>query len=226
MRAASRCTAPMKAPSPPPTMPSRMRRPSAASLRPSIAMAILPSAQAERALDLLLVDRAGGEVVERLVGHADDVLLDKLGALARAVLGMLQGALPFQHRPGGISVLGELGENAAEIDMAVAERAEAPGAIDPGGIARIDALPAGRIELGVLGVEGLDALVIDVDEGEVVELLQHIVRGIVEDVAALVALQRIEEPLEGRAVENVLARMDLVGDDIRSEEHTSELQSH
>ena len=37
-------------------------------------------------------------------------------------------------------------------------------------------------------------------------------RGIVKDVAALVAFQRIEKALEGRAVEYVLAGMDLEGD--------------
>ena len=105
-----------------------------------------------------------------------------------------------------------LGEDAAEIDLSVAERTEAARALDPGRIAAIDALPPGRIELGVLDVKRLDALVIDVDEGEIVELLQHEMRGIVEDVAALVALQRLQEPLEGRAVENVLARMNFIGD--------------
>ena len=61
-------------------------------------------------------------------------------------------------------------------------------------------------------MERVDALVIDVDEGEIVELLQHEVRGIVEDRAALVALQRVEEALEGRSVEHVFAGMDFVGD--------------
>ena len=125
---------------------------------------------------------------------------------------MLQAAFPFQHRPGRIVVLRELRENAGEIDLSVAERAEAAGALDPGRIAGIDALPAGRIELGVLHVKGLDALVIDVDEGEIVELLQHEMRGIVVDRAALVAFQRVEEPLEGRAVEHVLAGMDFIAD--------------
>src|SRR5271170_6684992 len=196
MRAASRCTAPMKAPSPPPTMPSLILPPSAASLRPSIAIVRSPSAQAERARDLLLVDAAAGEVVERLLGHANDVLLDEFGALARAVLGMLQAAFPFEHRPRRIAILRHLGENAAEIDLPVPQRTEATRALDPGRIAAIDALPPGRIELGVLDVKRPDALVVDVDEGEIVELLQHEMRGIVQDIAALVALRRVEEPLE------------------------------
>ncbi len=61
-------------------------------------------------------------------------------------------------------------------------------------------------------MERLDALVVDVDEGEVIELLQQEVARIIVDGAAPVALQRVEEHLEGRAVEDVLARMDLEAD--------------
>ena len=61
-------------------------------------------------------------------------------------------------------------------------------------------------------MERLDPLVIDVDEVEIVELLQHEVRRIVVDRAALVALQRIEKALEGGAVEDILAGMKLVAD--------------
>ena len=136
----------------------------------------------------------------------------KGGALARAVLGMLQAAFPFEHGPGVVVILRQLREDAGEVDLPVAERAEAPGPLDPGRIARIDALPPVRVELGVLDVERLDALVIDVDEVEIVELLQQKVRRVVVDGAARMVLQLAEEPLEGRAVEQVFARMDLVAD--------------
>src|SRR5271165_6665506 len=99
MRDAMRWTAPMKAPSPPPTMPSRMRPPAFASLRPSMAISSLLSLESERAFDLVLVDRPSGEIVERLLGHPDHMMLDELGAFARAVLGMFEAALPFEHRP-------------------------------------------------------------------------------------------------------------------------------
>src|SRR5208283_1313356 len=168
------------------------------------------SNEPERAIDLLLVDCAAGEIVERLVGDPDDVMLDELGALARAVLGVLQTAFPLEHRPGRIAASRELGEDAVEVDLPVAERAEAAGALDPGRVTRIDALPAGRIELGVLYVKRLDPLVIDVDDLEIVELLQHEVRRIVVDRTARVSADRVEEALEGRAVEQVLAGMKLV----------------
>src|SRR5262249_44219987 len=125
---------------------------------------------------------------------------------------ILQAALPFEHRPGVVADGGELGEDADEVHLAVAERAEAPGAIDPGLEARIDALPSGRIELRILDVERLDARRINVDEGEIVELLQQEVRGIIVDVAARMIADLLEEHLEGRAIEDVLARMDLVAE--------------
>src|SRR5271163_649174 len=200
----------MNAPSPPPTIPSLILPPFLASLRPSMAMGLLPSLQSERAVDLLLVDRAGGEIVERLVGHADHVLLDELSALARAVLRVLEAAFPFEHRPGRVAVLRQLREDAAEIDLPIAERAETARPLDPWRIAGIDALPSGRIELAVLDVKRLDPLVVDVDEFEIVELLQHEVRRVVVDRTALVAADRVEEALEGRAVEQVLSRMELV----------------
>ena len=67
-----------------------------------------------------------------------------------------------------------------------------------GWIAGIDALPPVRVELGILDVKRLDALVIDVDEVEIVELLQQKMRRVVIDAAARVVLQPGEEPLEGR----------------------------
>src|SRR5438552_16087759 len=160
----------------------------------------------------LLVAGAAGEVIEGPLGDPDDVVLDEGRAFGGAVLWMLQAALPFQHRPGIVIVLGELGEDAAEIHLAVAEGTEAPCPAHPALIAGIDALPPRRVELGGLDMEGLDPLVVDVDELEIVELLQKEVRRIVIDVAALVAADRVEEHLEGRAVEHVLARMDLVAD--------------
>ena len=68
---------------------------------------------------------------------------DEFGAFARAVLGMLEAAFPFDHRPAGEVVGGQLGEDRAEVDLAVAERAEAAGALHPGARSR-SRRPAGR----------------------------------------------------------------------------------
>ena len=59
-------------------------------------------------------------------------------------------------------------------------------------------------------MERLDALVVVIDEREVVELLQHEVAGVIENARGLVATHGIEESLERHAIVQVFARMDLV----------------
>ena len=53
---------------------------------------------------------------------------------------------------------------------------------------------------------GLDPLVVDVDEADIVEHLQPEVRRVVVDAAALVTTELVEKALEGRPVEYVVAR--------------------
>src|SRR5690606_25666315 len=104
---------------------------------------------------------AAREIVERLVGLADHVRGDEGRAFARAILGVLQAAFPFEHRPAGIAILRQLRENPAEIDLAVAQRAEAAWAVDPVLKAAIDPRSPGRIELRILDVEHADPLMIN-----------------------------------------------------------------
>src|SRR5262245_49752173 len=138
MRAHRRWTAPMKAPRPPPTMPRLSGR---AALASEVASTMAtPSMDAEHAAVCGLIGAGAGEIVEGLLGDADDVVGDEPGALARAVLRMLETAFPLQHGPAREVVLRELGEDRLEIDLAVAERAEAAGAIGPGLVAAIDSL--------------------------------------------------------------------------------------
>ena len=106
------------------------------------------------------------------------MILDELRAFAGAILGMLDAAFPFEHGPALIVIAGELGKNALEVDLSIADRTEAPGALEPRRVAGIDALPSRRIELGVLHVEHLDPLVKDIDVFEIVQLLQHEVAGV------------------------------------------------
>ena len=102
------------------------------------------------------------------------------------------------------------GENPAEIDLPVAQRAEPPGALGPRRVGAIDPGAPGGAKLGVLDVERLDPLVVDVDERQIVELLQHEVAGIVQDVGARVLIDRVEEALESHPVVQVLAGVELV----------------
>src|SRR6185369_11563906 len=141
-----------------------------------------------------------GEVVERFPSDLDDVLAVELSALARALFRTFHAALPFQHRPAVEIILREFGEDRLEVHLAVAERAEAAGALRPRLVAAVDALFGRRIELRVLHMEHADAWVIGVDEAEIIELLQHEVARVIEDVAAPVPADTLEEHLEGDAV--------------------------
>src|SRR5690554_2086020 len=137
---------------------------------------------------------------------------DEKRALGRTLLRMLQATFPFQHRPARVIVLRHFGEDAPEINLSIAQRTKAPGAIDPVGIAAIDPLPAIGPELGVLYMEGTDALMIDVDKRQVVQLLQQKVAGIVQDIGARVVAHGFQKTLEADSVVQVFAGMQLVAD--------------
>src|SRR5204863_5361434 len=93
-------------------------------------------------------------------------------ALRRALFAVLEAALPFQHRPAAEIVLRQLGEDRAEFHLAVAQRAETAGAVDPGLKTGIHPLAAAWVEFGILGMKHSYPLMIHVDEGEIVEPLQ------------------------------------------------------
>src|SRR5690606_4159925 len=115
MRDAIRCTAPMNAPEPPPTMPSLMRGSNEAVV-PSVAIGSILS-NSEQPPVGRVVRPAGREVVECLLGDANDVVLDEFSAFACPVLGMLERAFPFDHGPAVEVVGGHLREHGAEIDL-------------------------------------------------------------------------------------------------------------
>src|ERR1700688_4871483 len=97
--------------------------------------------QTQQALIGRLIDARIGEIVEGPAGRLDDVASDEGGALGGALVAALDAAFPFEHGPAGKVVLGELGKNAAEIDLSVTQRTEPAGPVDPGLEPAIDALP-------------------------------------------------------------------------------------
>src|SRR5450755_2108869 len=106
-------------------MPSLMRPPVLSYPLASIATQTSLS-QAEHLAVRKIVGACPGKIVEGALGNADDVMLDELRAFARAVLRVLERAFPLQHRP-AVEIIGcKLGEDAAEIDLSVAQRAEPP----------------------------------------------------------------------------------------------------
>ena len=85
-----------------------------------------------------------------------------------------------------VSVLREFAEDGAKINLPVAERAEAPSPVDPGFEAAVHTLAPSWPELGILHMEGLDAVVIQIDVFQVVKLLQHKMTGVIQQAGALV----------------------------------------
>src|SRR5881394_2442067 len=192
-------------------MPSLMRPPLLSYALASITMRA-SLCQAEHLAVRKIVGTRPGKIVEGALRNADDVMLDELRAFARAILRVLEGAFPLQHRP-AIEIMGcKLGEDTAEIDLSVAQRAEPPCPVHPALETAIYALPPGRIELRILDVKGFYAVVIDVDIIEIVELLQQEVRRIVEQVRPRVVVHPFEEHLIADAVMQVFAGMNLVAD--------------
>ena len=80
-----------------------------------------------------------GEIIKRPSGNGNNVAADKFAALTRAGIAILQAALPLQHRPAVVVVLGQLAEDALKVDLPVAGRAKASGAVDPRLVAAVDA---------------------------------------------------------------------------------------
>jgi len=159
-----------------------------------------------------LIDRRLHQGIEGTALDLDDVVADEGGTFARTLVLMLQAALPFEHGPAVVVVLRELGKDRAEVDVAVARRTKPPRPVDPFLIARVDADARARVPLRVLDVERADALTVEIDEAEIVDVLQEEMRGIVENGEARVSADGVEEPLEAGAVVDVLAGMDLEAD--------------
>src|SRR5581483_8614198 len=112
---------------------------------------------------------------------------------------------PLKYRPAFEVILRKLGENSAEINLAIAKRAETSGTLDPRLVSAVNTLAAARPKLGVLHVEHFDPLVINVDELQVIELLQNKVTGVKKNVATFVPVESIEEHLKADAVVQVFA---------------------
>ena len=98
---------------------------------------------------------------------------DEGGAFACTVFGVFQAAFPLQHSPTPVTVLRKLAEDGAKINLPITKRAEAPGPVDPRLEATIHTLAPVRAEFGILDMEGLDTVVIEVNVFQIVELLKH-----------------------------------------------------
>ena len=149
------------------------------------------------------------EIVECSIRHADNVSCDEGRALGSRDLGVFEAILPLIDRPSVEIVFRELREDLVEVDLPIPEGAVTRGAFKPGLVAGIEALFAGRAKLGVFHVKALDALMVDVDERDIVQPLLDEMARVIVDVASGVITNRGQESLERFPVENVLARVQL-----------------
>lgn len=155
---------------------------------------------------------AGGKVIEGSSGNGNDMAADKLAALARAGLTILQAALPLQHRPAGKIIFGQLTEHPFEVDLSVAGRAETPGPLLPGLVSTVDAIAPVAAKFGVLDVKRFNTRMIDIDIGQVVHLLQMQVARVIEHIAARMVIHQRKKTLKGHAIVQVFAGVDLIAD--------------
>src|SRR5882762_9111549 len=149
------------------------------------------------------------EVIERRARCLNYMACDEWSALGCALLGALDAAFPFEHRPAVEIMLREFGENPVEIYLAVPGRTKTSGAVDPGLIAAVHTLTSSGIELRVLDMKHLDPLVIKIQVLQIIELLQNEVAGVEQDIASRVTAHALEKHFKRRAVVQIFAGMNL-----------------
>src|SRR5262249_18674374 len=119
----------------------------------------LPLHRLFQAQDAAVPPRVGlarGKAVKRQVRGLKQMAGNEGPPLRRPWRGVFHAALPFRHRPAVEAGLGQEGEDALEIPLAITERAEPARPLRPGLVAAVDADPAARAKLGVLDVEAFD----------------------------------------------------------------------
>src|SRR5882762_6866943 len=260
MRAAIRCTAPINAPGPPPTIPSRSRR-----FFPSLAFvfAVIPLApfqlpvacskhfEQERPVSFLALPSASSvisavknslrpkedsnhsesfpapliqsqhppipplirprtrEIIKSSPRRLNDMPLNKRRPFRRSLFAAFDAALPLQHRPSRKLILRQLGKYRIEIHLPISRRTKPAGPIYPGLIAPVNALAARRTKLRILHMKHLDAAVIQVDEFQVVELLQHKMARVIKYIAPSMIAHTLQEHFERDPIVQIFAGVDL-----------------
>src|SRR6266850_1568840 len=135
--------------------------------------------------------------------------LDERSPFRGSLLAALDATLPLQHCPPIKAILRQLRKYWAEIHLAIPKRAKPPGSIYPGLIATIEALAAGRTKLRILHVKHLDAVVIQIEEFQIIELLQHEMTRVKQHIAPWMIAGALQKHLERDPIVQIFAGMDL-----------------
>src|SRR6266481_1040272 len=237
IRAAIRCTAPINAPGPPPTIPKRSRRffTSLATgfavislshsspcplclcfsvnsvLSLSFCSRLIPGLlrQAQHSPVRRLIRPRTREIIKRPARRLNNMALNKRRPFRRSLLTALNAALPLQHRPPRKIILRQLGKDGLEIHLPVSRRTKPPRSFNPRLIPSINALSSRRTKLRILNMKHLDPFVVEVDEFQIIKLLQHEMARVIQHIASRMLAHALQKHFKRRSIMQVFAGMDL-----------------
>ncbi len=111
------------------------------------------------------------EIIEGPGRNVDEHALYEWGALGGSLHGVFDAAFPFEHRPACVADLRQLRENTLEVNLPISQAAEATRAVSPVLVAAVDTRLCSWVVFGVLYVERLDMIFVDIDVADVIQLL-------------------------------------------------------
>src|SRR5260370_10025897 len=135
--------------------------------------------------------------------------LNKRPPLGSPLLAAIDATLPLQYRPPGKIILRQLGEYRPKTPLPLAGRTKPPRSIYPRLIAPVNALPPARTKLRILYMKHLDPFVIQIDELQIIELLQHEMAGIKKYIASRMLAHALQKHFKRHSVMQIFARMNL-----------------
>src|SRR5882672_12760795 len=135
--------------------------------------------------------------------------LDKRSPFRSSLLAAPDAALPLQHGPPVKTILRQLGKYSAEIHLAISRRTKPSCPVHPGLIASVNALAARWTKLRVLHVKHSDALVIQIEEFKIIELLQHEMTRVKQHLAPWMISGALQKHFERDTIVQIFAGMDL-----------------
>src|ERR1700674_656232 len=135
--------------------------------------------------------------------------LNKGSSFCRPLFAALDATFPLQYRPSRKVILRELGKYRTEINLPVSRRAKPPRTIHPALITSVNALPARRTKLRILHVKHFNALVVHLDEFQIIELLQHEMAWVIQHVASLMIARTLQKHFKSGPIMQIFTGMNL-----------------
>src|SRR5690606_31738428 len=99
----------------------------------------------------------------------------------------------LQHSPSAVIVLRKFAKYSCKVNLSVPQRSESSRSFNPSLVSTVDSLLSGRIKLRIFYMEHLDALVVEINELEIIQALKHKVTWVIEDICTLMVAHLVEE---------------------------------